>query len=362
MRVSIVGTGLIGGSVGLALARSEDAYEVTLWDPDGPTLAQALERGAGDRAGDSLKDSVTDAELVLIAAPVDKIVELLGEISGALGPGAVISDVGSSKSAIAAAGEAIFGPMFVGGHPMAGSEQHGISAASPDLFEGASWILTPTSATSAEVYRKVTSLVAAVGAQSVALPVEVHDTLMAQISHLPQLLASLLVDLAAGGSSAQTLLPLAGGGFRDVTRIAASSPDMWLPILKTNHQAIGEAISAFALRLEELGSWLAEGRWDLLEALLGDARSARLELFHKESIEGPTTVLSLLIPDRPGVLAQVTLAAGELGVNLEDVRIFHSTEGGRGRLDLVVSGTSDVDKLHRRLVGLGYHVTEGWHE
>ncbi len=362
MRVAIIGTGLIGGSVGLALVRSAKAEAVTLWDPDPDTLACALERGAGTAVARDIRGAVAEADLVLIAAPVDKIVESLPEVALAVSAHTVVSDVGSSKSAIADAGAMIFGAMFVGGHPMAGSEQHGIKAASPDLFEGASWILTPASDTSAETYRRVTDLVTAVGAQAVALPASVHDDLLAQISHLPQLIASLLVDLAAGGSSATTLLPLAGGGFRDVTRIAASSPEMWLPVLKTNRQAIVEAITAFSRRAGELGAWLEEERWDLIQGLLGDARTARLELFHKDSAPGPPVVVSLLIPDRPGVLAQVTTAAGELGVNLEDVQIFHSTEGGRGRLDLVVSGTSDAEELRRRLVQLGYHATQGWHE
>lgn len=362
MRIAIVGTGLIGGSVGLALVRSKMPEAVTLWDPDRQTLQLALERGAGTIAGLDLRDAVANADLVLIAAPVDKIVDLLPAIRALVGPGTVVSDVGSSKRAIAAAGEGAFGAMFVGGHPMAGSEQHGIAAASPDLFEGASWILTPASGTSADVYRRVTDLVAAVGAQAVALPASVHDALLAQISHLPQLVASLLVDLAAGGSSARSLLPLAGGGFRDVTRIAASDPAMWLPVLKTNRQAIGEALSDFGQRVGELASWLTEERWDLIEGLLGDAREARLELFQKETAPGPTVTVSLLIPDRPGVLAQVTTAAGELGVNLEDVRIFHSTEGGQGRLDLVVSGGEQADALRVRLAELGYHPVQGWHE
>lgn len=362
MRVAIIGTGLIGGSLGLALKATRAADEIILWDPDRDALRVALDRGAGDAAAPDAGSASSRADIVVVAAPVDAIVDLFPQISAGAGGDTVVSDVGSSKAAIAEAGESLFGEMFVGGHPMAGSERHGIEAASAHLFEGASWILTPSARTSADVYGRVTEMVSAVGAQPVALPVGVHDTLLAQISHLPQLVASLLVDLAAAGSSAQTLLPLAGGGFRDVTRIAASSPAMWLPILNTNRQAIVEALTGFGQRLDELRAWLEDEEWVEIERFLGEARTARLELFQKASLQGATTQLSLLVPDRPGVLAEVTTAAGELAVNLEDLRIFHSTEGGRGRLDLEVTGEKEAARLGDRLAELGYDVFSGWHE
>lgn len=362
MKIAILGTGLIGGSVGLSLTRAGVAEEILLWDPDGSAVSTALTRGAGTAIAPDAATATAGADLVLVAAPVDAIVELLPKVAEAALPGTVVSDVGSSKAAIAAVGESLLGGMFVGGHPMAGSERHGITAATPDLFEGASWILTPAASTSADVYGRITDLVVAVGAQPVALPVEIHDTLLAQISHLPQLVASLLVDLAAEGASTQTLLPLAGGGFRDVTRIAGSSPAMWLPILKTNRKAIVEALGGFGGRVERLIRWLDAAEWDEIESFLTTARAARLELFKKASLEGATIQLSLLIPDRPGVLAEVTTAAGKLGVNLEDLRIFHSTEGGRGRLDLEVTGEQEAARLRVELLDLGYHVFEGWHE
>jgi prephenate dehydrogenase len=362
MRLAILGTGLIGGSIGLAAVRAGVAEEIVLWDPDPACRTGALDRGAGTSTADSLHEAVASADVILIAAPVDAIVDVIRSLEGRTQPGAVVSDVGSSKGRITEVGAAVFGPMFVGGHPMAGSERNGISAATPDLFEGASWILTPGGDTSPEVYGALTGLVAALGAQAVALPVGVHDTLLAQISHLPQIVASLLVDLVADGTSAKTLLPLAGGGFRDVTRIAASDPAMWLPILKTNREAIVEALVAFDERIQAVVQRLSVGDWSWIDELLATSRTARLELFQKASLDQPTCQLSLLIPDRPGVLAEVTTAAGELGVNLEDLRIFHSTEGGRGRLDLEVTGTGDADLLQARLMGLGYHVFKGWHE
>lgn len=362
LRLAILGTGLIGGSIGLAARRAGAAEEIALWDLDPETCQMALERGAGSRMAATPAEACASADVVFIAAPVDAIVEVIEGLKSFVSPATIVSDVGSSKARINVAGGEAFGPMFVGGHPMAGSERNGITAATPDLFEGASWILTPAGETSPEVYGTLTSLISAMGAQAVALPVEVHDTLLAQISHLPQIVASLLVDLAARGTSAQTLLPLAGGGFRDVTRIAASSPAMWLPILKTNREAILEALSDFDVRIQDVIGHLESEDWDWIDALLADSRTARLELFAKASLDRPTSQLSLLVPDRPGVLAEVTTAAGELGVNLEDLRIFHSTEGGRGRLDLEVTGEEQADVLQERLVGMGYHVFKGWHE
>lgn len=362
MRLTILGTGLIGGSIGLAATRAGSADSIALWDPDPRASEIGMSMGAGSWVAASPEEACSETDLIFIAAPVDAIVDVIASLQGSVPREAIVSDVGSSKARINRAGGEAFGPMFIGGHPMAGSERSGMAAATPDLFEGASWILTPAGETSPEVYARLTSLIASLGAQPVALPVEVHDTLLAQISHLPQIVASLLVDLAAGGASAQTLLPLAGGGFRDVTRIAASSPAMWLPILKTNRKAIVEALRAFDGRMQDVIGRLESEDWAWIDSLLENSRKARLELFSKASLDRPSSQLSLLIPDRPGVLAEVTTAAGELGVNLEDLRIFHSTEGGRGRLDLEVTGAEQADRLQERLVDLGYHVFKGWHE
>jgi prephenate dehydrogenase len=179
---------------------------------------------------------------------------------------------------------------------------------------------------------------------------------VARLSHLPQLVASAIVELAAGAGDRAALLGLAGPGFRDVTRIAASDPDLWVAIIKANTKAVVDGLSILGVRLGELGEAIQAERWNDLKDFLGAAREARLELFAKPEYGGPPVALSMMVPDRPGVLAEVTTAATRRGANIEDLRIVHSTEGGRGRLELVVAGEDRAERLVEDLLGLGYHV------
>jgi prephenate dehydrogenase len=358
-RVAVVGTGLIGGSVALGLRRLDPEVEVVGYDGDPRSVDEAIRRGAVTHRAATVGEAVRGTELVVLAVPVDRIPTALEQVAPAMGTDTVVTDVGSAKAEVVRTAERVLGPLFVGGHPMAGSERHGISAADPDLFEDAWWILTPTADTSPIAYATVTSLVTSLGAKPVAVEAAAHDALVARLSHLPQLAASALVDVAARAGDREALLGLAAGGFRDVTRIAASHPTMWLAILRTNRLAILDALEGLEGRLRNLRDLLIEDRWDELESFLEDARTARLELFAKPSFTGDPITLSMLVPDRPGVLAEVTTAAGELGANIEDLSIFHSTEGGRGRLEVVIAGRGKAEELRERLVQLGYHVDEG---
>ncbi len=358
-KVAILGMGLIGGSLGLKLNHTQPDLSVVGYDPDRTAASVALTRGAVGEVADDPSKCVAGADLVVLAMHVDRIPEMLDAVAGHLGPDAVVTDVGSSKAGVVAAGEAVIGGRFVGGHPMAGSERHGIEAATAELFEDAWWILTPTDATSSSAYREVAALVTSVGAKVVALAPEVHDSLIARLSHVPQLLASAVVDMAASWTDQEALLGLAANGFRDVTRIAASDPGMWLGVIRANREAVLEGLESLGSTLDGVAKMVTDQRWEELEGFLGRARSARLELFAKAAYTGEPVALMMLIPDRPGVLAEVTTAAGELGANIEDIQIFHSTEGGRGRLELVVAGRSAAADLSARLEELGYHVDQG---
>ncbi|MQA98948.1 MAG: prephenate dehydrogenase/arogenate dehydrogenase family protein [Actinobacteria bacterium] len=354
-KVAIIGTGLIGGSIGLALRAS--GAEVVGHDDDYVAARAALQRGAIERAASSASEAVDGAELVILAVPVDRMEAVCSQIDP--GPEAVVTDVGSAKAAAVAHGEASFGERFIGGHPMAGSERQGVEAADAALFQGAYWILTPTPATSDRSYGVVADLAGRLGATPVAVEPAVHDALVARLSHLPQLVASALVEVAVTTGDQDALLGLAAGGFRDVTRIAASDAGLWVPILRANRSAVLDALDGLERRFEDLGSLLREGRWEELRLFLDRARRARLQLFAKPVYGGDPAALDLMIPDRPGVLAEVTTAAGEIGANIEDLRIIHSTEGGRGRLHLVVAGEEKARRLESALERLGYRVERG---
>jgi prephenate dehydrogenase len=355
-RVGIVGLGLIGGSIGLGLRKRAGVDRVVGFDVNPQAVAGALECGAIGGAADSLEDAADGVDLVVVATPVDLIPGVLERIASYVAPGAIVTDVGSAKAEVVAAGERCLGAAFVGGHPMSGSERHGIDAASEVLFDDAWWIVTPTSTTASKAYSTVTSVVASLGARPVALDPSTHDALVARLSHLPQLTASALVDVALAAGDREALLGLAGGGFRDVTRIAASNPDLWVAIIRSNHQAVLESLAGLGHRLEAVSSMIARQHWDELRSWLDRSRRARLDVFAKPDFGGEPVGLTLMVPDRPGVLAEVTTAAGRLGANIEDLRIVHSTEGGQGRLELVVSGPAKAESLVGALMSLGYRV------
>lgn len=357
-RVAVVGTGLIGGSIALGLRRSNGPATVVGYDRDPATMEKAMELGAVSAVAASAEEAVAEVDLVILAIPVDQVPAACAALADAVPSDAIVTDVGSAKAEVVAHGEAAFGDRFAGGHPMAGSERHGIVAAEAGLFDSAWWILTPTRRTSTAAYNRVVRLATRLGAKPVAVDPSVHDTLVARLSHLPQLTASALVATAAAAGDREALLGLAAGGFRDVTRIASSNPDLWVAILRSNREAILDALSALQGRLTGLGVMIEAGDWDHLRDFLDGARRARLDLFSKPSYAGLPVALSTMIPDRPGVLAEVTTAAGELGANIEDLRITHSSEGGKGRLELIVAGEDSAGQLASALGALGYRVEQ----
>jgi prephenate dehydrogenase len=343
-RALIVGTGLIGGSIGLALRKQ--GWHVTGRDLDGRRAAQALEQGALDAVGDD-----PDAEVTFVCVPVSSIAE---EARAALAAGGVVTDVGGVKGPVVAA---VDHPRFVGGHPMAGSEQEGMDGADPSLFEGATWVLTPVVSTDAEAYTLVRSIVTSLGADVVALAPERHDELVATVSHVPHLAAATLMALAADGATEQgPMLRLAAGGFRDMTRIAAGHPGIWPDICAENRDAIVEALDRLVAALSAMRDLVVLGdRPGLLDAL-ERARSARVNLPARVARDTALVEMRVPVPDRPGVLAEITTLLGELDVNIEDLEIAHSVEGERGVLVLVVQEAA-ADATRSALLSRGFHPT-----
>lgn len=357
-RVCVLGAGLIGGSIGLGL-RAGGEVEVAGYDVDPAALDEGLRRGAFSSVHTKVADAVADAEVVVLAAPVDRVVALAEVVAGSAPARAIVTDVGSAKRKVVEGCEAVLGPRFVGGHPMAGSEQRGIAAADAGLFYDAWWILTPTASTSSQAYRTAAGLASRLRARPIALDPAAHDRLLAQVSHLPQIAASALVAAAVASEEKETHLNLAAAGFRDVTRIAASDPDLWVAILQANREAILESLRGLRSGLAEVERALAAREWTALRAFLDGARAARVELFGKPELHDVEVALAMPVLDRPGVLAEVTTAAGALGANIEDLRIVHSTEGGRGRLELIVAGEAPARALTEALTSLGYRVERG---
>ena len=337
--VAVVGTGLIGTSVALAAATA--GIPVRGWDADGDVLARAAGMSPLSPSA-STADAVEGAGVVFVCTPLGAVPAVAAEVLlGA--PGAVVSDVGSVKGSVveavvqAAGGEA---SRFVGGHPMAGSERSGPEAAAATLLDGATWVLTPTEGTDAGAVERVRSLVETFGARAVEMAPDAHDRAVALVSHLPQLVSSALMAFATrehGAEPEHDVLGLAAGGFRDLTRLAGSSPGLWEQILVANAPAVSREVGRFADLL--LGARDALDAMDggALVELLEEARDGRLLVATKPNVRSGVVVLQVPIPDRPGVLARLTAAMAEREVNIEDLQIVHAADGGRGNAHVTVA-------------------------
>ncbi len=316
---NVIGLGLIGGSIALALRAR--GWCVSGDDIDADTVRIAIERGVIDRAGVD-----PDAEITFVAVPVlsspEQVERALADTSGP------VTDVGSVKGPISRSCDH---PRFVGGHPMAGSELDGLDGADGDLFNGAVWVLTPVEHSDDTTFAAVTGVVASLGAEVVALTPERHDRVVAIVSHVPHLTAATLMGLASERSQEHAaLLRLAAGGFRDMTRVASGQPAMWLDICSENREAIVGELDRLIGGLGELRAIIDERDLAALESRLVDARHARANLPSRALHPEELAEVRIPIPDRAGAAAEVFTLAAELSVNVVSFEVVHVAESNRG--------------------------------
>lgn len=362
-RVAIIGVGLIGGSLGLALKQLSKIDHIAGCAQHQETLDQALLMGAIDEGNLDPAKVVAQADLIFIATPVSKIVGISREILPFLKDGAILTDVGSTKGRIVSEIEAMIpsGIYFIGGHPMAGSERSGIGAASADLFKNASYILTPTERTNMDAFQKLHSLLSQIGARVLSLDPKIHDEVVAIISHLPHVVSSALVDLAVEQrNKMENILLLAAGGFYDMTRIAASNPEMWVDICLENRQALTRILKDFGKELNQFTHLIEGGNREELVEKLKEAQRIRQNLPRISPADiRELHELSIAVSNKPGVISDITLAIGEMGINIEDIEIVHSTEADTGFLKLVILGEDKAKRVASVLQEKGYHLTVG---
>jgi prephenate dehydrogenase len=350
-RLGIIGTGLIGASVGLAAKRAGVPL-VEGYDFYDSVAEAARERGAIDQTAIAADELLADTELVVVAVPVIALQSVLRE---AVGDGATVTDVGSTKSNL---GEALTQSNFVGGHPVTGSEAHGPEHATADLFDGATWFLTPTAQTDPERYRLVHGFVSALGATPVAIDPQAHDQLVAVTSHLPHALANLLVN-QAGASRIEGHEPLAaaGGSLRDMTRVAGANPRIWVDIFLENTDALRGALGEHRRRLEQLESALEARDAGFIARWIGEASDNRRQMLELAFPDpGGLHQLRVHVPDRPGVLAGITQALGAQRINIEDFELHHVSPERGGTLTLLVTGAGEAERAAALLESQGYGV------
>ncbi|HEY2719099.1 MAG TPA: prephenate dehydrogenase/arogenate dehydrogenase family protein [Solirubrobacteraceae bacterium] len=355
MRIAVLGVGLIGGSIGLA-ARRRAGAQVCGYDPDEQVLARALSIGAIDSAASDISSAVKDADAVFVAAPVGALVETVRQALDGAGRDCVVSDVGSTKRVVAEAGA---DERFIGGHPLAGAETAGVEHAREDLFDGAVWYLTPASESTAGVlYERLHRLLVAIGARPTAIDADTHDRLLAVVSHLPHVLANVLVAQAAStlGQGEEGRVPAVGPSFRDATRVAGANSAIWTDIYMSNRDALIAAIDELAARVAEVRATLAAGDGTAVTAWNEAARADREKLLGAVSRDGAVGELRASVPNRPGVIAELALALGDAGVNILDMALSPSEDNRQGVVALWIAGERQAARAEELIAALGFPV------
>ncbi len=359
MKLAVLGVGLIGGSIGLA-ARGRTGAEVCGHDPDGEVLDRALQLGAIDTRSSSIAEALDGAEVVFVAAPVGALAEAVAAALAAAGSDCVVSDVGSTKRLLAAAGA---DGRFIGGHPLAGAETAGVEHAREDLFDGATWYLTPAEgATAGVLYERLHRLLIGLGAHPTAIDAETHDRLMARVSHLPHVLANTLVGQAAAllGGDESERLPAVGPSFRDATRVAGANSAIWTDIYMSNGDALVECIDELTERLGEVRGWLQRGRAAEVRDWNERARREREALLGAGLVGGeggePVGELRVSVPNRPGVIAEIALELGRAGVNIGDMALAPSQDRRQGVVALWIAGEEHMLRAGELIAQLGFPV------
>ena len=341
----------MGASV--ALAARERGDDVAGWDPDPEVLARAAERGIEPRA--SAEDAARDAELVVVAAPIAQLPQAVASMLAGTAD-ATITDVGSTKGSVVAAAQG--SPRFVGGHPICGSETRGPENATAKLFEGATWFLTPDAHTDPARHRLVHGFVSDLGATPVAIDADAHDRLVAMTSHVPHVLANIVVN-QTGEARVEGHEPLAhaGGSLRDMTRIAGANRRIWVDIYLDNAAAIRSSLAEHRRRIEQVEAALEQGDAGFLARWIGEAAGNRRRMLTREYPDpGELQRLRVHIPDRPGVLAAITQALGAERINIEDFELHHMSPERGGTLQVLVTGEGEAQRAAELLERQGYSV------
>jgi prephenate dehydrogenase len=337
--VAIIGTGLIGASVGLAL--KEQGWKTIGWDPSPEALERAAERKAADSTASSVLEAIRGVDLVVLAGPLEANVATLRELE----TDALVTDVTSVKLPLVAAVPT--GIRFVGGHPMAGREHAGPGAASSALFRGAPWVICDDNGSPADLEQLVT-IVTSVGANPVVMSAERHDQVVAAVSHLPHLLAVALVNNISGNRDAEELV---SGSFRDLTRVASAESSWWPEVLTSNADAVARAIDDLVRSLSDLRQRVVSGDTTGLATRLEQARSQR------GAMAPPVARVRVILQDKPGEIAAVGHALQTSKVDVRDLQLRHAVHGGGGILTLSVR-PGEVETLKVALAGEGFEVED----
>lgn len=345
-KISIIGLGLIGGSLGLAIKRSNLEYKIIGIDVNADNLNIALKRNAIDEGTKDLKTGVSDADIVFLATPINTMFDVARAIAPHLKNHAIVTDVGSCKVEVIKFMEKILPQFcyFVGGHPMAGSEQAGMANADPYLFQNAVYVLTPTRKTSQHAVDVLIEVIQGIGANVMTMDPTRHDLIVAAVSHLPHLIAVNLVNTVGEYAEKDELtLLLAAGGFRDTTRIAMGNEIVWSDIFRNNAHMLLQVLQSFNTNLVKFESLITDGSYLELKRFISKARQIRQKIPHKPKGLLPKIYeLTLTVPDEPGAIAKIANILSEKNINIIDIEILRVREGEDGAIRIGLKEEGDL--------------------
>lgn len=360
MKIGFVGLGLIGGSIAKALKQNAPEYEMIAYDVDKKMLDLAVEEGIINKGYNKLNEAFCTCDFIFLCAPVTKNDENLVKLSGYLKDGAVLTDVGSVKGDIHRHISKLgLKEYFIGGHPMTGSEKTGYANAKPELFENAYYMITPTELTTIDRVESYKKLVQLMGAIPLVVHPDVHDYLTGAISHLPHVIAASLVNLVQKEDEKQDgmMKMIAAGGFRDITRIASSSPEMWEAICMTNAENIVKLLEKYIADLEDIKKSISQQEKKAIYHFFSQARDYRDSF--TEAVDGPigkVYAYHVDIPDVAGAIAKIATLLAEHEISIKNIGIIHNREYEEGVLRIEFYDQFAKEKAGIVLNELGYHV------
>lgn len=353
-QISIIGLGMMGGSLALALGEKGNC-EVTGFDISTENVEEAYGRGLIHKKAATLEEAVSGAQLVVLATPVGSYPGICRSISSFLTPETIVTDLGSVKSPAMEAAKALpKGIFFIGGHPLAGSEKGGLEAATATLFENAYYFLTPDDASSETNINRLKTWVSTLGAFPVIVTAEEHDKILARTSHFPHVMASLLSTIV-GEEADQTLAAFTGSGFRDTTRIASGNPALWEDILYLNRKELALCLLQTEKKVREVRQALEQEQRQWVHQFLTKGKTFRDQLPKAGKDYLPEWYqLYVDIKDQPGALAAITTVMAEAGVNIREIEILHAREGDQGAVRLAFLTASEEQAAMKALSGKGH--------
>lgn len=355
-RLAVIGVGMMGGSLALAARARADVDAVVGFDADAAALDTALQEGVITEVAASAAEAAAYADLVVVSTPVRSIPALVEECATAEPRPRLISDMGSTKSAIIRSLSPLARSLFIGGHPICGAADSGVRYARADLFDGATYFLCTTGAAFPKLYEMLQQFVLDLGARPTHIDAVAHDRIMAVVSHVPHVLANVLMEHAGefqvGGKRA---LHCVGPSFKELTRVAGANPPMWRDIFLENREALADSLRVVTSQLDEFRAYLEESDESGIVEAIDSAATFREELLEFEDITPETLYrVTVRIPDQPGVLSRVMTALGDAHINIEDLTLHHVSRSVGGDLVLFVAGKDTAETASALLDSLGY--------